>query len=260
MTSASAKNEDIEPQHSASPSEMGDSIIYNQSEDDNLTNTASEAFLLQDNQETSRDSKAGYSLDMLVATSQDTEAVKEFSEILARAARDHEKRNQTSSTESDELQWFDTTATNHFLPQIVTELLEIFAVARYEYFEDGVETDFSRNIVQLVELYRESAVEAFRRMLSQNLLEPRLVAEAFRWFGQMEDSASHVKRRELLEKYLSHHSPYIRDGAMVGLAYMDDPAALDALRNALQHETITELRKYIQETINQLNRTQLEKE
>ncbi len=183
-----------------------------------------------------------------------------FQEMLRVAAKKYESRNKTADTEPEEQHWINaTTHQQGFSLQVTHEILNVFAGARYESFEDGVETDFSRNIVRLVERHPSEAIRALQDLISRNKLDPRLVAEIFRWLGEMEHSISFTKRRALLENNLRHRSPYIRDGAIVGLAYMDDPLSIDALTEALQNEPIPELREYINETLEQLKCTQAEK-
>lgn len=110
-----------------------------------------------------------------------------------------------------------------------------------EYFEDGVESDFAREIEILANTNRESASMILTRLLEANYLEPNVWAEAMRWLGQTH-AISRESRILLLAKGLFSSSPTIRDGAIVGLASLRDSSALPYLKQAYDRESSDELR------------------
>lgn len=253
MISTPAYTGNLEFQNPVSLSKTDLSVLRIPLREDSEPDVASRLIFRCDKQATLELGKTGELPAMSDRLGQDIEVTREFRAIMRKFAGAY----RTATVEFEEPQ-INATSTYDILPQLVAEIRDIFIAAGDEYFEDGVETDFSRSVIQLVEQYRDDAIKALQSMISRDLLAPKLVAEALCWLGQVEEPASHIKRRELLQENLGHRSPYIRDGAMVGLAYLEDPRSLEALRVALQREPIAELREYIEETIEQLEHTQSE--
>lgn len=85
--------------------------------------------------------------------------------------------------------------------------------------------------------------------------EVEVVAEALRWLGHIEHASSYRFRFWLLEKSLSHSSVLVRDGAVLGLSFLDDPAAIPSLEQALDREPSAALRADMQQVLAQLQHT-----
>jgi len=180
------------------------------------------------------------------------DVVAQFEEIIRRIAEESENKGEYSSENS--------TAVPNYRKAIQDRLLEIFSSAQNEYFEDGVETEFSRSLAALFRRFHEEAIDVFEAVILRTAIDPKLVAEALSWLGQIDASASEKKRyRKLLEVQLFSGSPYIRSGAAIGLAYLDDPDSIGQLRNASTRETVESIREYIIETIEQLQDTKAER-
>jgi hypothetical protein len=72
----------------------------------------------------------------------------------------------------------------------------------------------------------------------------------------MDHSATYKYRQWLLTTALSKcKSPIIRDGASLGLAFMDDPATIPFLEKAISSEQSPLLRKLMKRTLDQLKDT-----
>lgn len=128
----------------------------------------------------------------------------------------------------------------------------LFQQAKREVFEDGLESEFSRNLFQMMDSYSSSFFKIFKIMISQDLISTTVLAEALRWLGHSDNPATHEARREILENMMFHISPTVRDGAILGLSYMEDSASLPVLRRALESESIDYLRQDIQNLIEDL--------
>lgn len=63
------------------------------------------------------------------------------------------------------------------------------------------------------------------------------------------------ERRELLIEALDLKNPDMRDAAGLGLAYLDDPFAIPALRSAVVNERLPELKRMQQKVLDQLEET-----
>lgn len=131
-------------------------------------------------------------------------------------------------------------------------LRELFAAAKEEVFEDGYESEFSKQLVSLVPRYGDDAMEPIIRLIVNNQVNPEVAAEALRWLGEMEDPVSRPSRLWLLERSLYSSSSRVRDGAILGLASLDDPHAIPYLRRAIEQEPCFELREDMEQVLEQL--------
>jgi hypothetical protein len=129
------------------------------------------------------------------------------------------------------------------------------ALAAEEWFEDGVESRFSRALSSLLYAYSEGAVAALEAFVDSPGTNVDVAVEAAKWLGGVDHAATKLYRRTLLEKMLNSPAPRLRQGAAAGLASMDAPDSLDVLRRALDREPNRLLRGYLQLVANQLERT-----
>jgi hypothetical protein len=140
----------------------------------------------------------------------------------------------------------------------------LFAAAKDEYFEDGMESAFSRGLIRLIGEYGEKAVVELAFLILHDQVNAEIAAEALRWLGHMEgpggpaptqlrqDMRSYQRRLWLLERSLFTASARLRDGATLGLASLDDPHAVRYLRRAIAQEPSPELRSDMEQVLAQL--------
>jgi hypothetical protein len=121
-----------------------------------------------------------------------------------------------------------------------------------ERFEDGMESEFSKELELLVKAYGPSSKDILSRLLEDDSVSAKAWGEAMRWLGRFDDRASHEARLWVLEKGLTAHSAFVRDGAALGLASMDDPSAIPYLQRAIDSEKVGGLREDLQEVLSQL--------
>ena len=124
--------------------------------------------------------------------------------------------------------------------------------AREEHFEDGMESQFSRELTNLINGRGDAAVEALAELIHSNSISEEVAAEALRWLGLMERGPAYSKRRWLLEDCLTNKSVKVRDGAVLGLAFLDDPHAIPYLKDAIRLETRDWIRRGMQQALAQL--------
>jgi hypothetical protein len=132
------------------------------------------------------------------------------------------------------------------------KMVALFAAAKDEYFEDGMESDFSRGLVRLIHAYGEKAVIELAFLILLDQTNAEIASEALRWLGHMEDARSYQRRLWLLERSLFMRSGRIRDGAVLGLASLDNPHAIRYLRQAIDQEPSPELRHDMEQVLAQL--------
>lgn len=139
------------------------------------------------------------------------------------------------------------------------EFENLFHNAKNEVFESGMTTDFSQRLVFLLHRYGKDAISVLTELLLSDGVNPNVAAEALRWIGHIDMPSTHQERRWLLERaLLKSHSVWIKDGAVIGLASMDDPKSIPSLEEALKQEVDKVLQKDIQQVLEQLEETKAE--
>ena len=153
-----------------------------------------------------------------------------------------------SSTNSDE-------CSSHLRITIVEHLMETVRIASEEVFVDGMDSVLSEDMSMLIETYGDIAVSAIEHMLGLYYDRVEIVGEALRQLGQIEDSQTHRSRMTALVAHLESSDPRVRDAASLGLAALDDPEAIKALKNALERESSLQLRSNLELVLVQLQST-----
>jgi len=138
------------------------------------------------------------------------------------------------------------------LEQRITSL---FIMSGEEEFENGMVSDFSRNLCSIIESHGNAAMEIISYLFLYKNLNPEVMSEALRWLGRIEQVESHSYRLWLLEKSLESPSIFVRDGAILGIASLDDTWARSAVNKAIEKENCEELRENMQTVLEQLEET-----
>ena len=128
----------------------------------------------------------------------------------------------------------------------------LFESAEEEYFEDGMESGFSRELVSLVKKYGELAMDEIAYLITYGRVDDEVASEALRWLARIDNPSTYGWRLWILEKSLNSKSPAVRDGAAVGLASMHDAHAIQYIRKAIRQETVAELRCNLQGALKEL--------
>lgn len=134
------------------------------------------------------------------------------------------------------------------------QLGSIFLKAANERFESGVISDFAKDIIAVVYNHGGRAVEEIGALMLSEAGNPLVSAEALRSLGQIAHPTTYRERLWVLQRSLRCSSPITRDGATIGLAWLDDPAAIQALEAAIDRETYVGLKQDMQRLLRQLRR------
>ena len=121
--------------------------------------------------------------------------------------------------------------------------------AKEEEFEDGIESIFSRSLISLINRFGKNIIEIITPIFLNEGKNPEIISEALRWLGKMSHSQTYFERLWLLEKCLFSNSPYIRDGALLGLSSMNDISSIYSLEIAAEREKIQQLKEDIEQII-----------
>jgi hypothetical protein len=133
-----------------------------------------------------------------------------------------------------------------FLPTLLqTQIQRLARFSDEETFEDGIETELSRGVSYLLERYATPAVQAISDLYLAGLLNPVILSEILPWLGrtQQSDTMDRDSRFWLLVYCLRDPHPFVRSGAALGLAALDDPRAVPYLLREAQTERIPLLRE-----------------
>lgn len=128
----------------------------------------------------------------------------------------------------------------------------LFAAARGQDFEDGMQSEFSKEIVSLIDQSGVAALEVIASLIMYEKVNAEVAAEALRVLSRIEDTRTYDFRLWLLGRSLQCVSTRVRDGAVLGLACLDDPSAASAIKQAIESEQCLELRKDMEQVLSQL--------
>jgi hypothetical protein len=138
---------------------------------------------------------------------------------------------------------------------LAARALTLFVGASADQFDAGAESQLGRDVQEFVRRHPVSGPEALRDAILAGNIASEAAWEALRWLGCMEHPQSRAARLRLLENCLQSSSATARDGAALGLAAIDDPHAIPALREAIAAERIPELREDLRQVLTQLEAT-----
>lgn len=162
---------------------------------------------------------------------------------------------------AEEEKQIDRTETAHIekISQVdITKRVEgIFRAVAEEALEGEIEDEFAKSLSELIRQYEGSAVNEIEHFIIKEVVASEAAEATLRILGDVNHKPTYKYRRWLLGKALLYcSSPIVRDGANVGLAYMDDPHAIPLLKKAILNEENPLLRKVMNKTLSQLEDTQ----
>ena len=140
--------------------------------------------------------------------------------------------------------------------QGVDRLNATFTSAADEVFVDGMDSLFSRKLLSAIRTYGDMTIRAIDRVMQFERANVEVAGEALRQVGSIADPRTHHSRLTLLLRHLESPDPRIRDAASTGIAALDDPAAIPAIRKAFKQEPSPQLRRNLQLVLDQLLATQ----
>lgn len=119
-------------------------------------------------------------------------------------------------------------------------LLKIYGDGRYETFEDGMDSDFGIALEALISLEGNKALEIIKTFINSPWISYEVFCEGLIWIGRMDDEnqLGIWEERRLFLEYclLQAKSGRVKDGAGLGLSFMDDPKSIPILKLAVDRE------------------------
>lgn len=149
---------------------------------------------------------------------------------------------------------FDSsTSEEHFLREDLSRIIQIiFEAGKNEQFEDGMKSDFSVAIENIIKNYQDHAIEMLSEFLTSNKIDSDLLCETLRTLGNLQDDETEQIRFQILIPYLSHTSPFIRDCTGLALYDLESPNAIPYIRKAIDKELYQSLKMDFKKIINEL--------
>lgn len=139
---------------------------------------------------------------------------------------------------------------------LVHRIEGLFDLASEEVFESGEETDFSRSLTEEVKQHGKPVVEIVQKILEPGRPKPDVVFETLKLMGRISHPQTYRDRFLVLVQFLTSMSRVARDGAGLGLAFLDDPDAIPYLETAIQREEQGPLRDDLTKVLRQLKQHQ----
>lgn len=126
-----------------------------------------------------------------------------------------------------------------------------------EDLEEDRENGVTIGLAKIVETYEIEAISDIGTYMLEEKAAHEGAAEVLRELGKLEHQRTHGPRRRLLERILVESSSIVvRDGANLGLAFMDDPTAIPTLKSVIDTIESPLFRKALQQTVSQLESTE----
>lgn len=161
---------------------------------------------------------------------------------------------QSSSTSS-----FKEGVQNRYAEKISAYVKRLFSMAENIEFEIGMTNEFSEALERAIEVIGVRILVEIEKIILNEETSLTVAAETMRYIGNIESHKYRAERRELLETCLSaSRFIWVKDGAAVGLSYIDDPQSIPALKQAVQQEKHEELKEDMILVLKQLEDSLLE--
>lgn len=106
--------------------------------------------------------------------------------------------------------------------QVNEAIQKLLEKARTTEFEDGMVNEFTVEFIEFALEYEKNAVKALHKIVTDDNVEPKLRHEILKCVGYLEQQTTHNDRFKMLTNCLSHSVFHVRNGAVVGLGFLDD--------------------------------------
>ncbi len=160
--------------------------------------------------------------------------------------------------EESSTSWFELDVLNKS-KRIQAEISALFAKAQSIRIESGMENDLSVGIRDIIKNHGSIALGHIESIILQNKVPVSLAREILKYIGSFEMSNWHGHRRFMLENCLRESQyAWIRDGAGLGISFLDDPRSISVVKTAIAKERNEELKEDLIQVLEQLEETLLE--
>ena len=140
--------------------------------------------------------------------------------------------------------------------EIAAEIRNLFSLATFIALEPGMTNSFSEGLEEVIEKYGEPALRETQDIILNEETKSAIAMEALQYIGRTDSETWKNERRKILENcLLNSGSAWVRDGAGLGLASLDDPGSIPVLQAAISKETSKALKQDLYLVLDQLQDT-----
>lgn len=139
---------------------------------------------------------------------------------------------------------------------IAAEIRNLFSLATFISLEPGMTNSFSEGLEEVIEKYGEPALRETQDIILNEETKSAIAMEALQYIGRTDSETWKNERRKILENcLLNSRSAWVRDGAGLGLASLDDPRSIETLEQAIDKEPSNVLKEDLGLVLEQLRNT-----
>ena len=143
--------------------------------------------------------------------------------------------------------------TNRKSRQLVEEIANLFSLANHIALEPGYPNAFSEGLDLVIAENGEPALKAIQDLILSERVKSSIAMEALQYVGDAESRTWLNARRNMLEMCLREsNSSWVRDGAGLGIASLNDVRSIGAIKEAIQKEPSDALKEDLNLVLRQL--------
>lgn len=139
---------------------------------------------------------------------------------------------------------------------IAAEIRNLFSLATFITLDPGMDNAVSEGLEDAIQRYGEQALREIKDVILNEETKSAIAMEVLQYIGNAESNTWRDARRSMLEQcLLKSRSAWVRDGAGLGLASLDDPRSIPVLKSAIAKETSKALKSDLTLVLDQLQAT-----
>lgn len=131
------------------------------------------------------------------------------------------------------------------IKDFTTKMIQTFNKYRYDDFESGMNNEIRNDLIGFISQDAKSSLIVLRNIIIEESLNDLILNEILIQIGRINDDELKQERLKLLERFLFHNSITVRDGALIGISYINDKRAIPSLQTAFVCESNEYLKKDI---------------
>lgn len=131
---------------------------------------------------------------------------------------------------------------------LTEKMIHNFSSYKEDIFESGMNAEIKNDLIRFLSINVENSLNTLKNIILKGSLDATILNEILIQIGRINDEESLSERLNLLKYFLFHSSLSIRDGAFLGISYMNDEKAIPSLLIARNRES----NKYLREDISDL--------
>lgn len=133
------------------------------------------------------------------------------------------------------------------------EIANLFSLANHIALEPGFPNSFSEGLEKVIEEHGNQALKAIQDLILGDQVKSSIAMEALQYVGDAESVTWLNARRKMLETCLREsNSSWVRDGAGLGIASLNDVRSIGAVKEAIQKEPSDALKEDLNLVLYQL--------